>query len=105
MICKEWDDYGQFREWAMSSGYTDELSIDRIDVNGNYYAENCRWADAKMQANNVSRNHMLEYKGQRMTISEFADYLGLSYATLQHRIERGWALERITSTPQKGVRL
>ena len=102
-ICPEWNDYAVFRTWAMANGYTDELTIDRIDVNGNYYPENCRWVDAKTQANNVSRNHLIDIDGQKMTMAELADSLGLSYSALQHRIDRGWDINKIISTPQRGV--
>lgn len=102
-ICSEWNDYGSFRKWAMDHGYTDDLTIDRKDVDGNYCPENCRWADSKTQANNVSRNHILEHDGMKMTMSELAGYLGISYSTLQHRVDRGWDIESIVATPQRGV--
>ena len=100
-ICPEWNDYSQFREWAINNGYAENLTIDRIDINGNYCPENCRWADAKTQANNCSRNHIIEFNKKKMTMSEFADYLGLSYSALQHRIERNWDIKRIVSQPQR----
>lgn len=51
-VCEEWQSYPVFRDWALSHGYSDDLSIDRINVNGNYEPSNCRWATAKVQANN-----------------------------------------------------
>lgn len=51
-VCPEWEDFSAFRDWALSHGYADDLSIDRINVNGNYEPDNCRWASAKVQANN-----------------------------------------------------
>ncbi|MDD3890525.1 MAG: hypothetical protein PHR65_11500 [Syntrophomonadaceae bacterium] len=100
-ICSEWNDYLPFRGWAMANGYADNLTIDRIDVDGNYCPENCRWVDAKTQANNVSRNRIVDVKGQKMTMAELADSLGMSYSAVQHRIERGWDINKIISTPQR----
>lgn len=100
-ICEEWNDYTVFRKWALANGYDDSLSIDRIDVNGNYEPSNCRWADDYIQANNVRNNRIIEYQGQKFTMAELAKKLGLSYSALQHRVERNWPIEKIASIPQR----
>ena len=64
-ICSDWSDFTKFKSWADNNGYADGLSIDRIDVNGDYTPENCRWADTITQSNNRRSNHYLEYKGER----------------------------------------
>jgi hypothetical protein len=100
-VCEEWDDYVSFRKWALENGYNDNLTIDRIEVNGNYEPSNCRWVDNFVQANNVRTNHIIEYKGKKMTMADFAKFLGMSYSTIQHRIERNWSIEKIVNTPQR----
>lgn len=101
-VCPEWNDYAVFREWAMSHGYTDDLTIDRINVDKGYSPDNCRWAGARVQANNTTRNKYITFKGKTLTISQWADELGLPYGVINHRIQRGWDMERISSTPVKG---
>ena len=101
-VCDEWlDDYSAFREWAMANGYNDNLTLDRIDNDGDYCPANCRWATAKIQANNQSRNRLLTYMGETLTMSEWADKLGITYGTINHRVQRGWSMERIVNTPQR----
>lgn len=100
-ICLEWNDYAVFRQWAMSNGYHDDLTIDRIDVNGNYCPENCRWATLDEQMNNMTKNRMISYHGETMSMSKWAKRFGISYGTMNHRIQRGWTMERIEATPER----
>lgn len=95
-ICKEWkDDFSAFRTWAEGNGYTEALTIDRIDVNGNYEPNNCRWANKKTQANNRRNNRRVEYGGQSHTISEWADLLGVEQKHLRYLLNKnGWDLNK-----------
>lgn len=102
-ICSEWDDYAVFREWAMSAGYQDDLTIDRINVDGNYCPENCQWATNHEQMNNMTKNRKITYRGETLSMSKWAERFGISYGTMNHRIQRGWSMERIEATSQKGV--
>lgn len=100
-VCKEWlDSFTAFYEWAMANGYSDNLTIDRKDTNGNYEPSNCRWATATEQMNNTTRNHYLEHDGKRLTIAQWAKETGISYAAINQRINKlHWSVERALTTP------
>lgn len=90
-VCEEWlHDFQTFYDWAMSSGYNDTLTIDRINVNGNYDSTNCRWVTPKQQANNKKNNVMLTYDGKTQTMSQWSEELNVKYNTIVTRHNRGW---------------
>ncbi len=96
-ICKEWDDFKVFHNWAYENGYSDDLTIDRIDVNGDYTPENCRWVSVEEQANNRRTNHFVVHNGERKTISEWAKVLGFPYSKIKYRIQKEMGEEKIFS--------
>lgn len=103
-VCDEWaNNYEAFMEWAFANGYTDELTIDRIDVNGNYSPENCRWADKKVQLNNTRRNHFVECNGEHHTLAEWEEITKISQKTLERRINTGWDVEKALTLPPSRV--
>ena len=98
-VCQEWQDFDTFAFWARASGYGEKLSIDRIDVNGNYCPENCRWATAKEQQRNTRYNRNIEYDGRMQSVSAWAEELGINVVTLFGRLYRGWPVERALTEP------
>lgn len=99
-VCPEWMQFKPFMEWALSHGYEDNLTIDRIDVNGNYEPDNCRWATNKQQQNNKRNNVKYNYYGEQLTLSEIADRCNIKYGTLEARILRyNYTLEEAISKP------
>ena len=95
-ICDEWlNDFKNFYDWAINNGYKDNLTIDRIDVNGNYEPTNCRWCTDKEQCNNTRKNRYITYKNITHTISEWAEIRGIARDTLRNRIvKHHWSIER-----------
>ena len=91
--CLEWKDFEKFYKWAMENGYQDNLTIERINSNGNYCPENCRWATLKEQARNTNRNVFIVFKGRKITVGELAEISGLKYNTVWARLKRGWSVE------------
>ena len=93
-VCDLWNcDYGSFMNWAYQNGYHDGLSIDRINNDGPYSPDNCRWVDRKVQQNNMRSNRFIEFNGERKTISGWAECLGIKPQTLQQRLQK-WSLDR-----------
>lgn len=99
-VCEEWHSFNKFAEWSDSiGGRKPGTSLDRIDNDGNYCPENCRWADVKTQRRNTSANVVLEYNGKRKTLIEWSEITGISWVALNHRYHRGWSVERMLTEP------
>lgn len=92
-VCDEWHDFRNFQKWAMENGYDDSLTLDRIDVNGNYEASNCRWANKKVQMNNRRNTKHYKVGGKSLTMSEWSQLTGIPRSTIYNRIRKGIAFE------------
>lgn len=95
-VCDEWFDFGTFQEWALANGYNpnakrNECTLDRINNNGNYQPDNCRWIDIKKQCQNTRRSHNITINGETHCMSEWARIFGIKRETIKDRILRlGW---------------
>lgn len=100
-LCKEWDhDFMAFYNWSIAHGYKDDLTIDRIDNNGPYSPENCRWVNRTVQNNNRRSCRIYSYNGKTMTLQQWANQMGVSRSCLDCRLKRGWSVEKTFSTPK-----
>lgn len=104
-VCEEWwNSFIPFRDWALASGYEPGLTIDRIDNDGDYTPNNCRWATQTQQARNRSSNVFVEFAGERKTIADWAEdpRSKVSSSVLGARLRRGWDFEvALTAPPQR----
>jgi hypothetical protein len=92
-VCERWQDFNLFYS-DMGDPPSSELSIDRIDVNGNYAPDNCRWATAVEQARNRRDNRMLTFDGKTMCLTDWAAVVGISGGAISDRLKRGWSVQR-----------
>lgn len=99
-VCEEWrNDYTKFKQWSLDNGYRDNLTIDRIDNDGDYCPENCRWASRSEQNLNKRSRCLLTYRDKTQTITEWSVELGIPRAVLRDRIFRyNWSVEKAFET-------
>lgn len=104
VICPEWvNDFQAFYDWAVLNGYADNLTIDRIDVNGNYEPNNCRWATYAEQASNKRSTRHITYNNEIHTIAEWAQIVGIDERIIRWRLGNNWTIERALTTKPKTV--
>lgn len=98
-ICPEWlENFMNFYNWAINNGYSDHLTIDRIDNNGDYEPKNCRWVDYIRQNNNRRNSHIIKYNGISHTLAEWAKIYNLDASLILYRLNRGWSIEKAFTT-------
>jgi hypothetical protein len=92
-ICKEWNTFINFYNWAMSNGYQEGLTIDRKDSNGNYEPSNCEWVTRAENCRRAQKGHsrgnkFIEYRGRSLPLMKWSEELGIKYMTLYQRLKK-----------------
>lgn len=103
-VCKEWDDFFAFKDWALKNGYRKDLTIDRRDNDKGYSPDNCRFVTCRDNVNNRSNTQMVVYKNKTYPITELFDYCGIkevNRTAIRRRIKRGWSVDAAFDTPIK----
>lgn len=99
-ICPEWlDSFECFYKWAVGHGYSDDLTLDRIENDKGYSPDNCRWATFKTQRQNSSNLHLVTHCGVTLPLDEWSRRVGINPKTVRDRLKRGWSYERALTVP------
>lgn len=103
-VCDEWlNSYAKFSEWAKENGYACGLTLDRMDVNGDYEPSNCRWVSMKVQGNNKRTNRVISFNGESHTLTEWSEIAGIGKDTIRRRLNAGWDIkDALTIKPVPG---
>ncbi|WP_277679659.1 hypothetical protein [Gracilibacillus dipsosauri] len=101
-VCVEWlNSFESFRDWALLNGYNDDLSIDRIDVNGNYEPDNCRWVTREEQGRNRRTNSIFKIDGVEKPLVVWCEKFNIPYRTVKSRLALGWDIKKALTVPIK----
>lgn len=100
-VCPEWRcSFEAFRDWALSNGYNDNLTIDRKDVDGNYCPQNCRWITPKEQNRNTRTNRRVTINGETRFLTEWCEIYGISLCSVYRRVrDFGMDFKTAVTTP------
>lgn len=106
-VCDEWKTFKSFKNWAFENGYDPnaqygKCSLDRIDNDGDYTPENCRWVDFHTQCLNTRRNRIISVNGVSLTATEWENMNNLTRGTIYNRVKKGWSEEDAAITPLYG---
>lgn len=104
-VCEEWkhiEGFINFYNWAMKNGYNEKLTLDRIDLDGNYEPNNCKWSTPKYQSNHRRNNKIIKYKGIEKTSKQWCEMYEVSQTTFLDRLKRGWTIEQALTISTKG---
>lgn len=100
-VCEEWQDFQAFHDWACANGYRDDFSIERIDNDGDYEPDNCKWIPMERQARNKRNNHLVSFQGKTKTLAEWAEETGIDSSLLRYRLKH-WSVEEALNKDIRG---
>lgn len=104
-VCEDWQRYENFAKWARENGYDDTLSIERINNDGDYCPENCKWIPRNLQARNRGTTYWVEYQGRKMSLAEACEIADMPYKQVYARINYlNWPVEKALSIPMNTTR-
>lgn len=99
-ICEQWkEDFLAFYNWSIKNGYKEDLTIDRINNDGNYEPSNCRWISIREQLCNGSRNVIFNINGKQQCLTDICKERNLNYTTIKYRIDKGMTIEEALEKP------
>lgn len=99
-VCDEWkNNFQAFYDWAISTGWSKELAIDRVNNDGNYEPSNCRWATDKMECRNRSSNKIIEFNNNKKCVAEWCEIYNVTQHVFYNRRRNGWSIEEALTTP------